>query len=50
MEPAALVVQWLAGDWGIALLAGAERAEVLGGLWDDVVVELEDDATGWLVV
>jgi len=27
-----------------ALLAGAESAEVLGGLGDDVVVELEVDA------
>lgn len=31
-----------------ALLAGAESAEVLGGLGDDVVVEGEVDATGLL--
>ena len=29
-----------------ALLAGAERAEVLDGLWDDVVEELEVDTAG----
>lgn len=33
-----------------ALLAGAERAEVGGGLGDDVIVELEDDAAGRLLV
>ena len=29
-----------------ALLAGTEGAEVFDGLWDDIVVELEVDATG----
>lgn len=29
-----------------ALLAGAEGAEVLDGLWDDIVEELEVDAAG----
>lgn len=50
VEAGALVVKRLAGNWAVALLAGAERAEVLGGLWDDVAVELEDNASGWLVV
>jgi len=31
-----------------ALLTGAESAEVLSGLWDDVVVEVEVDAAGLL--
>jgi hypothetical protein len=31
-----------------ALLAGAEGTEVLGSLWDNVVKELEVDATGAL--
>lgn len=31
-----------------ALLAGTERAEVLDGLWDDVVIEIEVDAAGLL--
>lgn len=30
-----------------ALLAGAEGAEVLGCFGNDVVVEVEDDASGW---
>ena len=30
------------------LFAGAESTEVLGGLWDDVVIEDEVDATGLL--
>jgi hypothetical protein len=40
------------GGTGIteAVLASAELTEVLGGLWDDIVVELEDDTAGWLVV
>lgn len=29
-----------------ALLASAESAEVLSGLWDNVVVEVEVDAAG----
>ena len=32
------------------MLAGGELAEVTSGLWDDVVVELEGDATRGLVV
>lgn len=28
-----------------ALLTGAESTEILGGLWDDVVEEVEVDAT-----
>lgn len=31
-----------------SLLAGAESAEVLSSLWDNVVVEVEVDATGLL--
>ena len=31
-----------------AFLASAESAEVLSGLWDDVVVKIEVDATGLL--
>ena len=31
-----------------ALLASAESAEVLSGLWDDVVIEGEVDAAGLL--
>lgn len=50
VKTGALVVQWLAGDWGVALLACAERAEVLGGFWDNVGVELKDDTPGWLVI
>ena len=50
VETAALVVQWFAGDLRVALLASAERAEVLGGLWDNVGVELKDYSAGWLVV
>jgi hypothetical protein len=29
------------------LLTGAESTEVLGGLWDYIVVELEVDAAGF---
>ena len=50
VETAALVVQWLAGHWGITLFAGAESAKVLRRLWDNVVVELKDDTAGWLIV
>ena len=28
----------------VAMLASCKLAEVLGGLWGDVVVQLEDDA------
>ena len=34
----------LAAGVAEALLAGAESTEVLGGLWDDIVEELEVDA------
>jgi hypothetical protein len=43
VEGAALEVQRLAGLTD-ALLASAEGAEVVCGLGDDIVVELEDDA------
>ena len=33
-----------------SVLAGREFAEVLGGFGDNIVVELEDDATSGLVV
>ncbi|KAK6539314.1 hypothetical protein TWF694_009548 [Orbilia ellipsospora] len=33
-----------------AVLLSAELTEVLSGSWDDVVVELEGDAAGWLAV
>ena len=47
VEAGALVVQ---GDAGLAdaLLAGAEGAEVFGGLGHEVGVELHDDAAGGL--
>jgi len=32
----------------VTLLASAEGSEVLGGLWDDLVLEGEDDLAGWL--
>lgn len=34
----------------IAMLSSRELAEISGGLGDDVIVELEDDASGRLVV
>ena len=49
MEGAALEVQRLAGLTD-ALLASAEGAEVVCGLGDDIVVELEDDAASRGVV
>ena len=45
----ALVVEWLSCI-SKTLLASAEGAEVLGRLWDDVVVKLKDNATNRLVV
>jgi len=45
MEGGALVGKLLAGP-AYALLASAESAEVFGGLWDDVAVQLKDDAAG----
>lgn len=32
------------------VLASGELTEVLGRLWDDIVKELEDDATGGIAV
>ena len=45
VENGALVVQRLSG-LGVAFLAGAEGTEILGGLWDDIVVELENNTAG----
>ena len=47
MERAALVVKRLA-TLAFALLPGAERAEVLGGLGNDICEKLEDDPSGLL--
>lgn len=41
VEPRALIPLRLAVDLGFA---GAKLAEVLGGAWDEVLVELEGDA------
>lgn len=44
VELRALVVERLAA-LSLALLAGAQGAKVVSGLWDDVVVQLYNDAT-----
>ena len=46
MESAPLVTLWPA--LRVSMLAGAELAEVLGGLGDDVGEELHFDAAQWL--
>lgn len=47
VEARSLVVERLAGA-AFALLAGAERAEILRRLWDDIGVELHHDPSGRL--
>lgn len=44
VELGALVVQGAAGHGRLALLAGAERTEILHGLGDGVAVQSHDDA------
>lgn len=46
VEAGALVVEGLA-RLPKTLLAGAERAEVLGSLGHDIVVQLQHDTTSW---
>ena len=48
VEGGALVRKFVAG-LAFAFLAGAERAEVFCGLGDDIVVQLEGDASFGLV-
>lgn len=31
------------------VLTGAELAEVASGLWDGIIVQFEDNTTGWLI-
>ena len=48
VESGAFIGERFSG-FAFTLLAGAESSEVLGGLGNDVVVQLEADPTFWLV-